>query len=219
MYNAAQVAINAYVAYKIAAPLGGRVWGMGLPDSPAVRYGVYLHMLCKYLDFTDTLIILLRKKSEQLSFLHLWHHATILLVWGWVVNTWPTAQAGGTAVYAYGAWINAIVHVIMYAYYGCTAVGVRVPTPLKRAVTSVQLTQFASCIGVAIAALFVDDTPVQYNAVQVLYHMGMLRLFLPLLLGRHHKGSAHSAEPISGCCPPITTVERTPAETDVTKAD
>ena len=33
------------------------MWGIGLKDTPAVRYGVYLHMLCKYLDFTDTLII------------------------------------------------------------------------------------------------------------------------------------------------------------------
>lgn len=30
-YNFAQVLINGYVAYAIAAPLGGRVWGIGLP--------------------------------------------------------------------------------------------------------------------------------------------------------------------------------------------
>merc|ERR1719313_1761624 len=125
LYNAAQVVINGYVAYAIAAPLGGRVWGIGLKDSPALRYGVFLHMLCKYLDYTDTLIIILRKKSEQLSFLHLWHHATILLVWGWVVNTWPTKEEGGSAAYAYGAWVNAIVHVIMYFYYGVTALNIR----------------------------------------------------------------------------------------------
>ena len=116
VYNAAQVVINGYVAWKIAEALGGRVWGIGLKDTSAVRYGVYLHMLCKYLDYTDTLIILLRKKSEQLSFLHLWHHATILVVWGWVVNTWPTAEENGSAAYAYGAWINSCVHVIMYFY-------------------------------------------------------------------------------------------------------
>ena len=81
LYNVVQVVINAYVAYAIAAPLGGRVWGIGLTDNPATRYGVFLHFLCKYLDFTDTAIIILRKKSEQLSFLHLWHHATIVLVW------------------------------------------------------------------------------------------------------------------------------------------
>jgi len=184
LYNAAQVFINGYVAYKIAEPLGGKVWGLGMPDTPAVRYGVYLHMLCKYLDFTDTLIILLRKKSEQLSFLHLWHHATILLVWGWVVNTWPTGEEGGSAVYAYGAWINSIIHVIMYFYYGVTATGIKLPSPVKKAVTTAQLTQFASCIAMAIAALFLDNTPIFYNAVQVAYHIGMLKLFLPLLLGK-----------------------------------
>lgn len=212
-YNFAQVLINGYVAYAIAAPLGGRVWGIGLPDSEGVRYGVFLHYLCKYLDFTDTLIIALRKKEEQLSFLHLWHHATIVVVWGWVVNTWPTATEGGSAAYAYGAWINSIIHVIMYGYYGVTAMGIKLPTPLKRAVTTCQLTQFASCIIHAIAALIFDTTPIFYNAIQVLYHIGMLKLFLPLLLGGKQNGKA---KPV---CPPfgIGNVPATPATSSVTK--
>jgi len=182
LYNAAQVVINAYVAYALFAATGGAVWGMGMSDTPAVRYGVWLHYLCKYLDMIDTLIIVLRKKSEQCSFLHLWHHSTIVIVWGWVVNTWPAENS--SAVYAYGAWINACVHVIMYFYYGLTAVNIRPPPALKKSVTVVQLTQFASCIIHAITSVFVDVTPKQYNVVQVLYHIGMLRLFLPLLLGK-----------------------------------
>ena len=113
LYNVVQVLINFYVAYDIAVATGGRVWGLGLADTPAVRYGVWLHYLCKYLDMLDTLIIVLRKKSEQLSFLHLWHHSTIVVVWGWVVNTWPTQNS--SSAYAYGAWINSCIHVIMYA--------------------------------------------------------------------------------------------------------
>eukprot|EP00965_Chrysotila_dentata_P244894 6206230-Pleurochrysis_carterae.AAC.4 len=50
LYNAIQVVINLYVAIEIARPLGGRVWGMGLQDSPEVRYGVFLHYLCKVRD-------------------------------------------------------------------------------------------------------------------------------------------------------------------------
>jgi hypothetical protein len=203
VYNFAQVLINGYVAYAIAAPLGMRVWGIGLVDSPAVRYGVWLHYLCKYLDFTDTLIIVLRKKDEQLSFLHVWHHATIVIVWGWVVNTWPKAEEGGSAAYAYGAWINSIIHVIMYGYYGLTAMDIR--PPFKKAVTTCQLTQFASCIAHAIAALFLDTTPIFYNAIQVLYHIGMLRLFLPLLLKGKQDGGA---KPV---CPPYH-VPPTPTE-------
>jgi len=193
-YNAAQVVINAYVALLLAQATGGRVWGIGLPDSEAVRYGVYLHYLCKYLDMLDTLIIVLRKKGEQLSFLHLWHHSTIVAVWGWVYYTWPTAAGGGTMSYAYGAWINSCVHVVMYFYYGLTAVGIK--PPFKKVVTMVQLSQFASCIVHALIALVYDSTPVHYNACQVCYHIGMLKLFLPLLLGRKGTSKPRPA------CPP-----------------
>eukprot|EP00322_Chrysochromulina_rotalis_P006849 CAMPEP_0115858006 /NCGR_PEP_ID=MMETSP0287-20121206/15872_1 /TAXON_ID=412157 /ORGANISM="Chrysochromulina rotalis, Strain UIO044" /LENGTH=263 /DNA_ID=CAMNT_0003312251 /DNA_START=71 /DNA_END=862 /DNA_ORIENTATION=- len=206
VYNFAQVFINAYVAYAIAAPLGMRVWGIGMKDSPDVRYGVFLHYLCKYLDFTDTAIIVARKKEEQLSFLHVWHHASIVAVWGWVVNTWPTAEEGGSAAYAYGAWINSIIHVIMYAYYGLTAMGIK--PPFKKAVTTCQLTQFASCIVHAISALVLDTTPIFYNAIQVLYHIGMLKLFLPLLLRGKQDGGA---KPV---CPPFggKGVDATPSQ-------
>lgn len=178
LYNVAQVVLNLYVALMISGPTKGKVWGIGIPDTPAVRYGVYLHMLCKYVDFTDTLIIILRKKFVQLSFLHVYHHSTILLVWGWVVNTWPADT--GSACYAYGAWVNAWVHVVMYGYYALTAVGIK--PPFKSLVTMIQLTQFFSCIVHAVAALLIDSTPGIYNGVQVCYHIVMLRLFLPLLL-------------------------------------
>jgi len=192
LYNVVQVVINGYVAYAIAAANSGWVFGIGLRDSPALRYGVWLHYLCKYLDMVDTAIIAMRKKSDQLSFLHLYHHATIVVVWGWVVNTWPTADENGSGAYAYGAWINACVHVVMYGYYGVAAVGIKVPKAIKKSVTMVQLSQFASCIMHAFAALVFDTTPIFYNAVQVLYHIGMLYLFLPLLL-RGYKPSETKA--------------------------
>lgn len=47
LYNVAQVVLNLYVALMISGPIKGKVWGIGIPDTPAVRYGVYLHMLCK----------------------------------------------------------------------------------------------------------------------------------------------------------------------------
>ena len=65
LYNAAQVVINAYVAYALFAATGGAVWGMGMSDTPAVRYGVWLHYLCKVTlvpsDFTRLIFKLLPK--------------------------------------------------------------------------------------------------------------------------------------------------------------
>ena len=56
---------------------------------------------------------------------------------------------------------------------GLTAMGYK--PPFKKAVTMVQLTQFASCITMAIAALFLDVTPVFYNAVQVMRSIALRR--------------------------------------------
>lgn len=69
LYNVVQVCINLFVAVHLARAVRGRVWGVGQPDSSDVRMGVYLHYMCKYLDMADTAIIVLRKKSDQLSFL------------------------------------------------------------------------------------------------------------------------------------------------------
>ena len=142
--------------------------------------------------------------------------------------------------------------------------GIKVPTPFKKAVTTCQLTQFASCITHAIAALFLDSTPIFYNCVQVrpppppppprspppppppprsppppprshrarrsveltvapdmrtrrpptrpqvAYHIGMLKLFLPLLLGKKAPAAKNGGgKPV----PP------TPAQKEVTKTD
>jgi len=75
--------------------------------------------------------------------------------------------------------------------------------PFKKAVTAAQLTQFFSCIVHAIAALFFDVTPIFYNAVQVCYHIMMMYLFLPLLLGKKESKKTTSAPP---------NVQATPAQ-------
>ena len=54
----------------------------------------------------------------------------------------------------FGAWINAIVHSIMYLYYGLTAARFNT-APFKQAVTSVQLTQFCMCIAHAVTVVVV----------------------------------------------------------------
>lgn len=74
-----------------------------------------------------------------------------------------------------------------------------------------QLTQFASCIVHAISALFFDSTPIFYNAVQVMYHIGMLKLFFPLLRGKTGVGAKRAA---SGA-----EVEKTPAQKESIKGD
>jgi elongation of very long chain fatty acids protein 4 len=50
---------------------------------PPVGPLLWLFYISKILDFVDTIVIVLGKKWSQLSFLHVYHHATIFLMY-WV---------------------------------------------------------------------------------------------------------------------------------------
>ena len=42
---------------------------------------LWVFYMSKILDFVDTVIIIVRRKWRQLSFLHVFHHVSIFLVW------------------------------------------------------------------------------------------------------------------------------------------
>merc|ERR1711988_945002 len=106
------------------------------------------------------------------SVLHVYHHCSISMVWGYLINI-PIAY--GTI--CFGAWINAIVHSIMYLYYGLTAARFNT-APFKQAVTSVQLTQFCMCIAHAVTVVVVpNEVPHNLAMLQFGYHCTMITLF------------------------------------------
>jgi elongation of very long chain fatty acids protein 4 len=54
--------------------------------TPPVGPLLWLFYISKILDFVDTIVIVLGKKWSQLSFLHVYHHATIFLMYWANVN-------------------------------------------------------------------------------------------------------------------------------------
>ncbi|CAB4031848.1 elongation of very long chain fatty acids 4-like, partial [Paramuricea clavata] len=53
---------------------------------------LWLHYLSKYFEMLDTFIFILRKKDKQVSFLHVYHHSSVLMLW-WIGAKWI---AGGS---------------------------------------------------------------------------------------------------------------------------
>ena len=94
-------------------------------------------MISKLIDWIDTYLIVLKKKSQkQLSFLHLYHHSTIGIIWCYlIVNDY----AWGTVTF--GALCNSFVHCVMYTHYFITSFGIK--NPFKKWVTNIQMIQFA----------------------------------------------------------------------------
>ena len=90
--------------------------------------------ISKVVEMLDSTMFMLRGKYNQLSFLHIYHHASMFGLW-WIGVAFV---AGGVSVQP--ALINASVHVIMYAYYFLAALGPHMQKYLwwKRHLTKLQ---------------------------------------------------------------------------------
>jgi len=74
-------------------------------------FAVWLHYCNKYLEFFDTIFMVLRGRLDQVSFLHIYHHTTIVWAWYWGVRLYIRGDS------YFGALLNSIIHVFMYSYY------------------------------------------------------------------------------------------------------
>lgn len=111
-----------------------------------IANGVWWYFASKGFEFADTLFFILRKKDRQLTFLHKYHHSSMFLVWWTAVRFVP----GGSAIIP--IVVNSLVHVLMYAYYGLSAIGPKMQKYLwwKRHLTIIQLVQFFVGISIGI---------------------------------------------------------------------
>ncbi|XP_055930303.1 elongation of very long chain fatty acids protein 4-like [Argiope bruennichi] len=93
----------------------------------------------KHFAFFDTIFFMLRKKQNQLTFLHVYHHTVTCLVVLWFAVTQDL-----TFFVLTNMLLNSFVHVIMYFYYGLSAFGKSMQKYLwwKRYLTIIQIVQF-----------------------------------------------------------------------------
>ncbi|CAO1436765.1 unnamed protein product [Diamesa serratosioi] len=110
-------------------------------DPKAVRITRLAHyyFLIKIADLFDTVFFVLRKKSNQVTFLHVYHHA------GMVALTWSGTKyfPGGHSVFM--GLINTVVHVFMYLYYFMTSVDNKYKqSSWKKQITQMQMIQFGA---------------------------------------------------------------------------
>lgn len=100
-------------------------------------YGVtgfwaFMFIMSKLPELIDTVFIVFRK--QELIFLHWYHHATVL-IYCWYSYSDFTAS---------GRWfmtMNYFVHSIMYSYYACKALKIRIPLVISKLITTSQLIQ------------------------------------------------------------------------------
>ncbi|KAL4709383.1 hypothetical protein ACJJTC_013672 [Scirpophaga incertulas] len=169
-YNIVQIIGCSYVVYKslvlgwlnhysmVCQPVGQGPHGVSY-----AWHVCYMYFLIKVVDLLDTVnFFRLRKKQDQITFLHVYHHfGMVAVAWGivkWVTRTLtrpefimckiptyliPPASTGGHCTFLVTA--NSFVHIIMYMYYLLTIWDKSYKRSVwwKRHVTEIQIAQFS----------------------------------------------------------------------------
>eukprot|EP01102_Stenamoeba_stenopodia_P007747 TRINITY_DN2182_c0_g1_i1.p1 TRINITY_DN2182_c0_g1~~TRINITY_DN2182_c0_g1_i1.p1 ORF type:complete len:333 (-),score=44.23 TRINITY_DN2182_c0_g1_i1:23-1021(-) len=137
------------------------------PNSTGIASILWVFYVSKVFDFLDTVFIVLGRKWEQLSFLHIYHHISIFLVYWMNINVGYDGDIYLTII------LNSFVHLVMYYYYLLTSLGIR--PWWKMYVTVLQMVQFI-IMNIQAIYILVMGCPYPRN-VTILYLVYIQSLF------------------------------------------
>jgi len=177
LYNATQVLLCAWMVY--ASLMEHRKRGMSLVCNPhklsedGMAFVLHIFYLSKVLDFADTFFMIVKGNWRQVSFLHVYHHTSIFLIY------WLNAQAFYDADIYATIVLNGTIHFIMYGYYFATTFNVPVPMFIKKSITNSQLLQFVTMESQGAYILYNRcDSPRNIVIMYMVYISTMLVLFM-----------------------------------------
>jgi len=135
--------------------------------SPLLRHALMVYWISKIIELMDTIFMILRHKIKQMSFLHVFHHASILILAdnAYFLVPWPPIGLLMT--------LNSIVHIFMYTYYGLRAVQPLNEFSWKRRITQLQMAQFMF----GLVFCFFGYLYHNFCIYSMLYGSGLLTLF------------------------------------------
>uniref|UniRef100_A0A7N8WYU9 Elongation of very long chain fatty acids protein n=1 Tax=Mastacembelus armatus TaxID=205130 RepID=A0A7N8WYU9_9TELE len=175
VYNFAMVGLSAYMFYEFLATswLSNYSYLCQPVDYSTSPLAMRVSRLFSSF-IRNQLFFILRKKNGQLTFLHIYHHGTMIFNW------WAGVKyvAGGQSFFI--GLVNTFVHIVMYSYYGLAAIGPHMQKYLwwKRYLTSLQLVQFLMFLLHTGYNLFTEcDFPDTMNMVVFAYCITLIILF------------------------------------------
>ncbi|XP_033738776.1 elongation of very long chain fatty acids protein 4-like [Pecten maximus] len=181
-YNLGLVCLSAYMFYEflvtsVQSGYSLRCQPVDYSHEPLAKRMAkvcWWYFFSKIIEFLDTAFFILRKKNDQVTFLHVYHHSTMPINWWLGVKF----VAGGQAWFL--ATLNSFVHIVMYSYYGLSALGPHMKKYLwwKRYLTILQLSQFFAVIVHTGYNMTIDCAfPNGFNIAVFLYAISLVFLF------------------------------------------
>lgn len=160
VYNFLMVVLNIYGVVQACRLLnfGLDIWGCRPIDHNAtdkksmdiIKLG-YIFILSRLIEFFDTICFTLRKKYNQVSGFHVFHHFSVpIAVWFFL----KFAPGGNSAIFPF---LNSIIHTFMYSYYLLATYPAMQPHLWwKKHLTLAQIVQFVIMIAHSAQPLFIS---------------------------------------------------------------
>jgi len=186
VHNLFLILLSTYMVIEIvrqAILLNYSLFGNALDIAPkgiGMAKILWIFYFSKTLEFIDTGIMILKKNFHQVTFLHVYHHATIFFIW------WVTVYFVAGADAYFSAAQNSLVHILMYGYYLLSSLGIEVR--FKKYITVFQMVQFAINMLYAGADVVLDTAfPSRYATMLFWYMVTLLALFLNFFIQSNRK--------------------------------
>uniref|UniRef100_A0A3P8VVJ0 Elongation of very long chain fatty acids protein n=1 Tax=Cynoglossus semilaevis TaxID=244447 RepID=A0A3P8VVJ0_CYNSE len=181
VYNFIVVVLSLYMPFVMSGWGTGYSFRCDLVDYSNSPQSLRFMNICSSFCFSQIFFVL-RKKNSQVTFLHVYHHSIMPFTW------WFGVRFAGGGLGTFHALLNSIVHVIMYSYYGLSAMGPKYQKYLwwKKYLTTIQLIQFAMVTTHISQYFFMKDCPYQFPIfVYIIGLYGLIFLFLFLNFWYH----------------------------------
>ncbi|KAJ8732297.1 hypothetical protein PYW08_015027 [Mythimna loreyi] len=160
LYNIFQILLSVFLVYEGLNYLLMEDYSFGCDpfinsdDTRVTRTAVcsWFYFFGKLTELLDTVFFVFRKKSRQISTLHLYHHSMV------AISSWGATKYFPVGPFILIGTLNSFVHILMYTYYFIAGLGPQYQKYLwwKKYVTLIQLTQFLVVITHNTNALFHD---------------------------------------------------------------
>uniref|UniRef100_A0AAG5DN90 Elongation of very long chain fatty acids protein n=1 Tax=Anopheles atroparvus TaxID=41427 RepID=A0AAG5DN90_ANOAO len=173
------------------------------PAELRIVNAVWWYYFSKLLEFSDTFFFILRKKDNQPSFLHVYHHSTMFSFW-WIGVKW--VPSGSTFL---PAMFNSFTHVLMYTYYILATIGPHMNKHIwwKKYVTILQLIQFTVFMILGIIAISTGcEFPLWMRYTLIAYMLSFIVLFCNFYAHAYLKGRVIQRDEIT--CMEMSAIEK-----------
>ena len=191
VYNVFMVLMNLYGVVQACRLLnfGLDIWGCrpinhSATDKKAldvIKIG-YIFLISRFIEFFDTICFTLRKKYNQVSPFHVFHHFSVpIAVWFFL----KFAPGGNSAIFPF---LNSIIHTFMYAYYFlATYPSLQASLWWKKYLTLGQIVQFVIMIVHSAQPLFIPTCqfPKIFLVTNIIFSFIFIYLFTNFYLNAY----------------------------------